>query len=263
MKLAQKLRKHISGGDFGLGTFVVEIYSPAIAQFLSDAEFQFMLVDNEHGYWNPLDIARQIDSAKRWNICPMIRVSGPDRGEIMRALDAGVEAVMIPMVKSLRDLELCVEFSKYPPLGQRGVHFARPHSHFSSPPDLNNYMNENNESLLTIIQIETIEAVESLDEFAAMPGIDALYIGPGDLSVALGVPGQADHPKVVNVIEKLVEVCKQNGKLAGCHSTSPSMLGELRKLGIEFSALGAEVRMLQAGINQAGQEARRHLNIND
>ena len=90
-----------------------------------------------------------------------------------------------------------------------------------------------------------------------------MYIGPGDLSVALGVPGKADHPKVMSAVKKLVEVCRKNGKIAGCHSTSPSMMGELRKCGIQFSALGATIRMLQSGINEAGHEVRRQLNLID
>ena len=260
MELAKRLRKHISGGDFAFGTFVVEIRSPAVAQFLTKAGFHFMLIDNEHGYWDPSDIAHQLDAAKRWQICPMIRVSGPERGEIMRALDAGAEAVMIPMVRSVQDLKLCVDYSKYPPIGQRGIHFARPHSNFTSPADAGSFMRESNEKLLTIVQIETVEAVESLDELAAVPGIDALYVGPGDLSVAMGVPGQADHPKVMSAVEKLVDVCRKNGKLAGCHSTSPSMLGELQKRGVQFSALGGAVRMLQWGIDEMGSQIRKELN---
>ena len=263
MELAKRFREYISGGDFAYGTFVVEIRSPAVAQFLAKAGFNFLLVDNEHGYWDPSDITRQIDAAKRWEICPMVRVSGPERGEIMRALDAGAEAVMIPMVSSIKDLELCVEYSKYPPLGQRGVHFALPHSNFLSPSDAGTYMEESNKNLITVVQIENFEAVESLDKLAAVPGIDALYIGPGDLSVALGVPGKADHPKVMSAVKKLVEVCRKNGKIAGCHSTSPSMMGELRKCGIQFSALGATIRMLQSGINEAGHELRRQLNLID
>ena len=93
MQLAKALRARIEGGVFALGTFVVELRTPALARFLQQATFDFMLVDNEHGYWNPLDIAQHIDAGKRWGICPLVRVAGPERGEIMRALDAGAEGV--------------------------------------------------------------------------------------------------------------------------------------------------------------------------
>ena len=89
MEAAKKLRQRIIQGHFAMGTFVVELRTPAVVRFLAQSEFDFMLVDNEHGYWNPLDIAQQIDAAKRWGVCSLVRVSSADRGEIMRALDAG------------------------------------------------------------------------------------------------------------------------------------------------------------------------------
>ncbi|MFT5375309.1 MAG: 2-keto-3-deoxy-L-rhamnonate aldolase RhmA [Candidatus Latescibacterota bacterium] len=256
MQLAEALRHRVNSGEFVMGTFVGELRTPALARILQQATFDFMLVDNEHGNWNPQDIAQHIDAGKRWGICPLVRVSGPERGEIMRALDAGAEGIMVPMAKTLADVERAVEFSKYPPLGQRGAHFARPHNEFTPPKDIGAYMRAANEQLLTIVQIETEAAVERLDEFAATPGVDVLYLGPGDLSVALGVPGQVDHPRVMEVAERIVAVCRQHGKIAASHFVSVEMLGELRRRGIQLGAFGAAVRMLQYGIGELGSQAR-------
>jgi 4-hydroxy-2-oxoheptanedioate aldolase len=261
MQLAKALRARIEGGEFALGTFVVELRTPALARFLQQATFDFMLVDNEHGYWNPLDIAQHIDAGKRWGICPLVRVAGPERGEIMRALDAGAEGVMVPMAKTLADVERAVEFSKYPPLGQRGAHFARPHTEFAPPADTGAYMSAANEQLLTIVQIETEAAVERLDEFSAAPGVDALYLGPGDLSVALGVPGQVDHPRVLDVAARIVAACRRHGKIAGSHFVNVEMLTELRRCGMQLGGFGAAVRMLQFGLGELGARARTQLSL--
>ena len=75
MEAAEKLRQRIGAGNFAMGTFVVEMRTPAIARFLAQSKYDFILVDNEHGYWNPLDIAQHIDAAKRWDICSLVRVS--------------------------------------------------------------------------------------------------------------------------------------------------------------------------------------------
>ncbi len=256
MRLAAAVRQRIKEGHFAMGTFVVELRTPALARFLQQAHFDFMLVDNEHGYWNPLDIAQQIDAGKRWGVCPLVRVSGPDRGEIMRALDAGAEGVMVPMANTVADVERAVEYSKYPPLGQRGAHFARPHNEFAAPEDLVEYMREANENLLTIVQIETQKAVDCLDELAAVPGVDMLYMGPGDLSIALGVPGQVEHPRILAVAERLVEACRTHGKIAGSHFVGTSMLEKLHQCGMQFGGFGAAVRMLQFGIGEMADRAR-------
>ncbi len=256
MELAAAVRRRIADGHFAMGTFVVELRTPAVARFLEQAQYDFMLIDTEHGYWNPLDIAQHIDAGKRWGVCPLVRVSGPDRGEIMRALDAGAEGVMVPMAKTLADVEKAVEYSKYPPLGQRGAHFARPHTHFAPPSDLGAYMQQVNEAMLTIVQIETLEAVEQVDEIAAMPGVDVLYLGPGDLSIALGVPGQVDHPLILEAAERIVAACRMHGKIAGSHFVSTSMLEKVYARGMQMGGFGAAVRMLQFGISGMGKQAR-------
>lgn len=256
MESAAKLRQRIADGHFAMGTFLVELRTPAVVRFLAQSEYDFMLVDNEHGYWNPLDIAQQIDAAKRWNICPFVRVSGTDRGEIMRALDAGAEGVMVPMVRTIADVERIVEFSKYPPLGQRGAHFARPHNGFTPPKDTQRYMQDANRELLTIVQIETREAVDQIDEIAAVPGVDMLYLGPGDLSVALGVPGQVEDSRVIEVAERIVAACKRHEKIAGSHFVSTEMLKKLDACGMQLGGFGAAVRMLQFGIGEMAQRAR-------
>ena len=256
MEAAKKLRQRIGQGHFAMGTFVVELRTPAVVRFLAQSDFDFMLVDNEHGYWNPLDIAQQIDAAKRWGICSLVRVSSADRGEIMRALDAGAEGVMVPMVRTMEDVERIVEYSKYPPLGQRGAHFARPHSGFTPPEDARCYMEDANEQLLTIVQIETQEAVDRIDEIAAVPGVDVLYLGPGDLSVAIGIPGQVEDPRVIEVAERIVRACEQHGKIAGSHFVNASMLEKVHACGMQLGGFGAAVRMLQFGIEEMAQRAR-------
>jgi 2-dehydro-3-deoxyglucarate aldolase/4-hydroxy-2-oxoheptanedioate aldolase len=142
---------------------VVELRTPTVARFLQQGGFDIMLIDTEHGQFDPSEVSAQICAGKRWGVCPLVRVSGPERGEIMRALDDGADGIMVPMCDSADDAERVVEFSKYPPIGQRGAHFARPHTEFSPPDDLGAYMEGENRELLTIVQIETSAAVERVD----------------------------------------------------------------------------------------------------
>ena len=117
-------------------------------------------------------------------------------------------------------------------------------------------MDNTNEQHLTIVQIETQEAVDRIDEIAAVPGVDALYLGPGDLSVALGIPGQVEDPRILEVAERIVAACKEHGKIAGSHFVSTSMLEKIRACGMQLGGFGAAVRMLQFGVEEMAQRAR-------
>ena len=253
MKGARAMRRRLDEGKRAMGSFVCELRSPAVAGFLAREGFDFLLVDTEHGIFDPREVEAHIAAARNAGLCPLVRVSTADRAEVMRALDAGAEGIMVPMVRSLDDAREAVAHSKYPPLGQRGAHFARPHVDFSPPADAGAYMDEANRALLTVLQIETLEAAEIVDELAALEGVDMLYIGPGDLSIALGHPGQVDHPEVLEVVGRMVRACREHGKLAGSHFNDTAHLAALAELGVQVYGFGAVVRMLAAGV--AGQAA--------
>ena len=259
MDLVKSLRQRLGAGHTALGTFVVELRTPAVARFLQQGGFDFMLIDTEHGQFDAAEISEHIRAGKRWGVCPLVRVSGPERGEVMRALDGGAEGIMVPMCQSVEDAERAVEYSKYPPVGQRGAHFVRPHTEFAPPANLGDYMEEANRELLTIVQIETAAAVERVDEIAAVEGIDMLYMGPGDLSVAFGVPGQVTHPEVMAAAAEMGKACQRHGKIAGSHFTHPDALPELHSRGVRFVGFGAVVRMVQQSVIDAGAAVRQKL----
>ncbi len=259
MQLARDMRRNMAQGNMMLGTFVVELRTPAVARILQQHGFHFMLVDTEHGCFDPDVVAQHIQAGKRWGVCPLVRVPGPDRTEIKRVLDAGAEGVMVPMCQTLEEVGQAVESSKYPPLGLRGAHFTRPHTEFANPADMGEYMAAANEALLTIIQIETLPAAEKVEEIAALPGVDMLYMGPGDLSIAMGIPGQIAHREVMEVVQRMGEACRRHGKLCGCHFADPAVLPELKRLGVQFAGYGAVIRMLQSGVQSMAASAHHAL----
>ena len=257
MELAENLRARIAAGHIVMGTFVAELRAPAVAMILQQNDFDFMLVDTEHGCFDPAAVAQLILAGKEAGLCPLVRVPGPDQAEIKRVLDAGAEGIMVPMSQSLEDVQQVVNHSKYPPLGQRGAHFVRPHTRYMNPEDIADFMAEANRNLLTIVQIETRAAAELVDEIAAVEGVDMLYVGPSDLSVALGHPGQLDHPEVLDVVDRVGRACREQGKLAGAHFSSPDDLEDLIGRGIQFLGFGSIERMLIVGVADRGQSARQ------
>jgi 2-keto-3-deoxy-L-rhamnonate aldolase RhmA len=230
-----------------------------VARILQQGGFDFMLVDTEHGCFDPSVVAQHIQAAKDRGLCPLVRVPGPEPAEIKRVLDAGAQGVMVPMCQTLDEVRRVVASSKYPPLGQRGGHFTRPHTDHVTPADMGAYMAAANRELLTIVQIETGPAAELVDQIAALPGVDLLYLGPGDLSIALGYPGQITHPEVLAVVERMCRACERHGKFAGAHFADPRVLPELTRQGVRFVGYGAEIRMLQEGVQRAGERALQAL----
>ena len=259
MELAGQLRQRLAAGHTALGSFVGEFRTPAIATLMGQVDLDFLLVDTEHGSLNPEDVAGHIVAAKSAGLTPWVRVSTVDRTEITRVLDAGAEGIMVPMVRSVEDARKAVAVSKYPPRGQRGAHFLRPHNNYQPPTDIGAYMNQANARLFTILQVETLEAAAQVDELAAVEGVDMLYIGPGDLSIAMGYPGQVGHPQVLEVVERMAQSCMAHGKFAGSHCNDPAMVAELVGRGIQVIGLGAVLRMLQVGMELVTAQARQGL----
>ena len=249
MQLAAAMRERIKEGHFAMGTFVVELRTPALARFLQQAHFDFLLVDNEHGYWNPLDIAQQIDAGKRWGVCPLVRVSGPDRGEIMRALDAGAEGVMVPMANTVADVERAVEYSKYPPLGQRGAAFHMAHDGYVGG-DVLQKMRSANDEVVLIAQIENRPGLENVERIAAIDGIDILWIGQFDLSNFLGIPGQFEHPTFLGALERVVTACERHGKTAAFMVPSVDEGLERMRQGFRCIAYWGDLWIYQQGLKQ-------------
>lgn len=230
-----------------LGTFLTELRAPGAAAALRHAGFEFFLLDTEHGYYSPHDVTELMLTGKRHGICPFVRVSAPTHGEITHALDAGAEGILIPMVRSLDEVGRAVAQSKYVPLGVRGVHFLRPHTGFDPPADAQAFMDQANRTLITAVQIETPEAVDLIPDIAAVDGVDMLYLGPGDLSVAMGLGLAADHPRVLAVADRIVEACAQHGKMAAGHVGSPEHALKYIEKGMNVIGYGAALRLLRNG----------------
>jgi 2-keto-3-deoxy-L-rhamnonate aldolase RhmA len=163
---------------------------------------------------------------------------------------------MLPRVTEPGQGELCVACMKYVPQGRRGAVLARGHTAFRGGPLADTLAAMNRETFL-IIQIETAEALSRLDELLAVPGVDAALIGPTDLSVALGVAGQMDSPKLVRAIEQTLAACAAHGVIPAIHTNDVAMTAAWAKRGMRLVSINSEVGHLMAGIRAAVTEIRK------
>lgn len=182
-----------------LGMFI-GIASPAIVEMCGYAGFDFVVLDNEHGPAGLETTENLIRAARCSNTIPVVRTLEPD---ILRVLDIGASAIQVPQVNTAEQARRIVAAAKYPPTGTRGAAFsprAAGYGFFGGTP----HAKTSNEGTGVILMIETREALANLDEILTVPGIDALFIGPNDLSFSMGHVGNQKHPEVVGAIDEAI-----------------------------------------------------------
>lgn len=214
-----KIREMIKNGQKAIGTFY-DLGGQTAAEALGVAGLDYIIIDTEHGSFD-LDQAKiAICAAERRGTSPFVRVKDGTRPSILKMLDAGAKGIIIPCIKTIDEVKKIVEYGKYFPVGNRGfAGTASGEFGFSEhAKTMDGYFNYMNSSTLLIPQCETKECLEDLENIAAVEGVDGIFVGPYDLSIALGIPGQMTNPIMVDAMKHIVKVCKDKGKLAFIYS---------------------------------------------
>jgi 2-keto-3-deoxy-L-rhamnonate aldolase RhmA len=243
---AQCIKSALRSGEVLIGTFVMEFAVPSIATVLASAGAGFIIVDMEHTTFTIETVGHIIRAARGSDLPSIIRVPALERHFISRALDAGASGVMVPRVESRRDVENIIAWAKYPPEGDRGVAFGIAHTDYGDFRKLDGvkYTKQANEEILIVGQIETAKAVENIDEILASGGLDAILIGPYDLSTSIGVSGQLDHPLVVNSIEQVVAKAKEYDIILGSYVNDFESGKRWADAGVQLIACGNDAFLL-------------------
>ena len=181
---------------------------PAIAETFAKAGFDFITIDMEHTTISIDDANRIITSVQSENCVCIPRQVSHNNDYMKPLLEAGADGIMIPMVNTIAEADLILKNFKFPPLGKRSFGVNRAHGYGA---DFDRYITTWNSSGLFLIQIESITAVENIDSLVATKGLDAVMIGPFDISGSLDVPGQIDHPKVRDASRQVVDACEKAG----------------------------------------------------
>ena len=238
-------KEKINAGETAYGVFV-NVGCPAIVEVIGHIGFDFVLLDAEHGPMGVETCEQMVRAADTVNITPVIRIGMNIQQNILRYLDIGALGVQIPMLYTKADAEAVVRAIKYRPEGRRGLAGVRVNNWGLTGP-LGDYVKEANRETLVITQIETMEAVENLDEILTVPNIDIIFIGPNDLSVAMGYPGQTKHPEVQEMIEKLVKKIHAAGKASGTVAYDLDALKKCKERGFQFITYNVVPMIVKSG----------------
>jgi 2-dehydro-3-deoxyglucarate aldolase len=212
MHIRDRLRNEV----VSIGSWIT-LRDPAVAEIMAKAGFDWLAVDLEHtslGLRDAIDLVRVIDLC---GVAPLVRLSANDSVLIKRLMDGGAQGIIVPMVNTASEARMAVAACRYPPAGHRGVGLSRAQTFGETFDD---YFAHNNERAVVIVQIEHQIAVRNVADILAVDGVDALLIGPYDLSASMDIPGQFDHPKLKENVARVIEAAQRVGKPAGFHAVS-------------------------------------------
>jgi 2-keto-3-deoxy-L-rhamnonate aldolase RhmA len=237
------VKQALSEGKLQLGCALFQMRSPEVPRILKAAGFDWTFIDTEHGPFDTETVQDLCRVASLVELCPIVRVADLQYNLIARALDMGAEGILFPRVESPELLEQAIAWTKFPPYGRRGFGLASMHVNYEamSIPQIIDHMYEN---VLVVLQIETVAAFERREELLSVPGIDIVMVGPADLSISLGVPGEFLHPKMVETMEAIRDTCLAKGIVPGTHTRDVKVASFWKERGMKFLGCGSEVAFM-------------------
>jgi len=248
----ENFRTRLKRGDLLLGT-VVSFPVPEVGEILAEVGFDWLFIDLEHG---PLELRNVLGllQAVGEKTAGVVRVPLNDEVWIKRVLDLAPAGILVPQVNSVAEAERVIRYSKYPPLGRRSVGVGRAHSYGAR---FEEYVRSADQETAVIIQAEHMEAVQHIEAILQVPGIDAILIGPYDLSASLGKTGQLTDPEVQAAIQRVKQACQAARMPLGIFAGNATAARDWIEQGFSLLAIGMDAMFLSAAAGEALKTVRR------
>ncbi len=224
------------------------------AEVMAHQGFDSLTVDMQHGVVDYQVAVTMLQGISTTAVVPLARVPWRQPGWIMKLLDAGAYGIICPMVSTRAEAEELVAMCRYPPRGYRSWGPVRASLYAGG-----DYGDRANDEIIVMPMIETAEAVKNLDDILSVPGVDAVYVGPSDLSLALGCKPRLDQtdPPVVEAQARIVEACKRHGVVAGIHNATAAYALTMIAAGYQFVTLASDARFLAAKASEEVAAVRK------
>jgi len=234
----QKLKNKLKNNELTIGSWIT-IGHPAIPEILASAGFDWLTIDIEHNSIDNSMVQNLISSIQSKNMAALVRVSKNEEVVIKHTLDAGADGIIVPMINSREEATKAVEYAKYPPIGKRGVGLSRAQSYGIGFDEYKDWVQN---SLVVVAQIEHIKGVNNVEDIIKTPGIDAVFIGPYDLSGSLGFPGEYGRPEVMEALRKVESICTASNFPMGYHVVPPQvdLMAKTISKGYKFIAFSTD-----------------------
>ncbi|KAM0750916.1 2,4-dihydroxyhept-2-ene-1,7-dioic acid aldolase [Meredithblackwellia eburnea MCA 4105] len=239
-----RLLNKLKANEFPLMTFMA-IPSVRHAQIVALTGLDGIIIDCEHGHISDDSMHNAVSAIAALGVSPLIRIRAPASDIIKRALDTGAHGIVVPQVNTAEEAAAIVQYAKFPPQGLRGQGSAFPAiAHNLTIPE---YMLSANQTLITCVQIETVQGLANVEAIAAVPGVDLVFIGPNDLAQALlgYVPARGDEPEFLSALDRIRNAAKAAGKWSGRLVNDGTLAVGARKAGFDMVAITGDTKALQ------------------
>ncbi|WDZ99927.1 HpcH/HpaI aldolase family protein [Mucilaginibacter sp. SJ] len=236
----------------------ITIPHQSVIDILAEAGFDWLTIDLEHTSIDYNELQILIGFIQARGMAALVRVSKNEEVVIKRALDAGADGIIVPMVCSMIEAKQAVEFAKYPPVGKRGVGLNRAQRYGYAFEDYKEWVSKH---LVVIAQIEHIDGVKNIEDIISTDGIDGIIIGPYDLSGSLGIPGQYNEPIVQEALKKVEETCNEKAFSMGYHVIDPKieLVKDKQDAGYNFIAFSTDFLFMGRNASDEMKKLKQYL----
>jgi 4-hydroxy-2-oxoheptanedioate aldolase len=235
------VREKLRAGKPSIGCYL-GLGSPAVAELLAHAGFEWLIVETEHNALDMAQVEHMLMAMNGTEAVPLVRVPPAQPDFIQRALDIGALGVVVPLVKTLAEVQAVVAATRYPPRGTRSFGPLRASRYMLDSQD---YFNRADDNILVVLILETREAVQDLEAITAVPGVDAIYLGLFDLCLSLGLnPMHMPFPEIDRIVERALAVGQANGVAVGTGASTPEELRQRQAQGFTMIGYGPDYRMI-------------------
>lgn len=240
-----RVKAALKAGKTVVGVGLSVCAHPSVVKIMANAGYDFLFIDSEHNLQAADNLLNVVQMARSYGISPILRTRDSEYHLVANLLDSGADGLIVPRVETRAQAERLVSYAKFPPMGIRGCGTTATLDYKSE--DWRQALPWLNEQTLLITQVESPQAIENLPEVVRLPGIDVILVGPLDLSIRLGVPGQFADPTFIAAIDKVIAICQAAGKPCGIVMPNPDACKPWWEKGMRFFSCGNDTGML-AGV---------------
>ena len=252
--------KRLQEGHPVFGCAIQQYRSAEIPRSFAAAGFDYVFIDAEHGGFGLETIQNMINSAVQSGITPIVRVADLQYSLVARCLDLGAQGIILPRVESPELLVHAISWTRFPPLGKRGFGIMAPQLDYETP-SVDKIIKQLNQNTMVVVQFETRLAMERMDDLLSVEGVDVAMVGPTDLTISLGVPGEFNHPQLVETITRFIGACQTHRVIPGIHCRDVAQARKWLERGMRFVGAGGEHGLLLQKASEAVRELKSAVDV--
>jgi 2-keto-3-deoxy-L-rhamnonate aldolase RhmA len=255
----RQLKKRLKAGEVLVGGIIFEYSRPPLVRFYQQAGFDFIYIEYEHMFMDPSSLVDTVQCARDNGLPVIAKPPTLDQAQVAKLMECGVVGLQLPRTGSREEIATLIDWVRYTPVGHRSLASGYGNSDYVPPDDKRAWMDEQNEEITVVAMIETRQGYENAEEIISTPGVDMLYVGPGDFSVEMGQPGDAEHADVRGPIEEIIEICKKHGVPFGTTAANLEATKRYIGMGASFFETADERTLIIEGATKIVEEYREIL----